>query len=956
MKTGGIFQFGEFRVDVLARTLRRQEELVILNRRAFDVLLYFVQNPGKILTREELLKNVWAESFVDENSLAQSVSALRRALEEKPGDNSYIVTLPGRGYQFVSAVTAVASENGNPLPEQVAAAGNSSSALLFEKHTVQTSVVTTNEKKERLSPLIFRNRTAVILAAVLVIAAASVAGVYTWTRFHRVRLSSAVVSSTGTSPAARRSIAVLGFRNLSGRPEEGWVSTALAEMLSTELVAGEKLRLVSGEDIARTKLELPLADADSLSRDTLTRLHKNLGSDFIVLGSYTALGEKSGARIRLDLRLQDTVGGETVADVAVVGSEADLFDLATQAGSQLREKLGVEAVSPVEAVSVRASLPSNRDAARLYSEGLARLRVLDVQGARDLLQQATAADPKFSLTHSALAEAWSRLGYDKKAQQEVGQAYQLSANLSREEKLVVEGRYRYINHENGKAIEVYRALVTLFPDNLDYGLKLARVQSRGGKGHDALRTVESLRKLASPASEDPRIDLQEAYAWIALGDFKHQEQPLERAAQKARAQGSRLLLVEALENQCWLFANSARPQTAVDACREARDISAAAGDEQDEAISLKSWADAMQKVDAPEAIRLYKQAQAIFLRNGSERGLPDVLNNLGNVYEALGDPATAEKMQREALASLRRLDDKRNQAAVIGNIADQRVNQGDLKGAIKLYDEALQLDRETADTGGTAFAIDNLATIHQLQGDLAAAKQGFEQSLATWQKNGDQDNSADAMRSLGGLLLQEGDFSGARKRYEQALAIRTSAGDALTVAETRLGLADLSLEEAHAPAEQEAAMRQVIEVFQQQKSRDDETQAWSMLARALLAESKAAAAKESMQHARSLAARSQNPAIRWQTAIVWARIGTAEKDAPNSAFEIAARRELTAIIAKSRELGYQGIELDARLALAEIEMKAGQTAAGRAHLTAIEGEAKPKGYNLVARKAASARG
>jgi hypothetical protein len=65
---------------------------------------------------------------------------------------------------------------------------------------------------------------------------------------------------TGSSAPARRSIAVLGFRNLSGRPEEGWLSAALAEMLSTELEAGENLRLVSGEDVARTTLDLPLAD------------------------------------------------------------------------------------------------------------------------------------------------------------------------------------------------------------------------------------------------------------------------------------------------------------------------------------------------------------------------------------------------------------------------------------------------------------------------------------------------------------------------------------------------------------------------------------------------------------------------------------------------------------------------------------------------------------------------
>ena len=116
MKPEGIFQFGAFQVDSQARTLRRETEPVVLNRRAFDVLLYLVQNPGKVLTRDELLKNVWPDTFVDENSLAQSISALRRALDEKPGDNSYIVTLPGRGYQFVSPVKVLGSQGLSPNP------------------------------------------------------------------------------------------------------------------------------------------------------------------------------------------------------------------------------------------------------------------------------------------------------------------------------------------------------------------------------------------------------------------------------------------------------------------------------------------------------------------------------------------------------------------------------------------------------------------------------------------------------------------------------------------------------------------------------------------------------------------------------------------------------------------------------------------------------------------------
>jgi len=150
-----IFQFGEFHVDPLARTLRRGEETVTLNRRAFDVLLYLVQNPGRVLSREELLRNVWPDTFVDENSLAQSVSVLRRAIEEKPGDNSYLVTLPGRGYQFVSPVTVVAPESLSMVPDVTTAGGHPSRGLLIQRNTSRTSVIT--EEKERLGSSTSRN-------------------------------------------------------------------------------------------------------------------------------------------------------------------------------------------------------------------------------------------------------------------------------------------------------------------------------------------------------------------------------------------------------------------------------------------------------------------------------------------------------------------------------------------------------------------------------------------------------------------------------------------------------------------------------------------------------------------------------------------------------------------------------------------------------------------------------
>jgi DNA-binding winged helix-turn-helix (wHTH) protein/tetratricopeptide (TPR) repeat protein len=945
--SNSVYRFGEFELRVRARALFRQGVGVPLPSKTFEVLLYLVANSGRVVTKDELLKGVWPNSFVEESNLTQHIFRLRKALQPQPDSAPCIVTVPGQGYQFSvvvesdvesSALTKMAPAEVEAPDEIVVQSIRERSRFIAEEIVQRPPAQLARPPRARWPILAISSACAIALVAL---------GAWGWNSVRR----------PGPRPLVpvRRSIGVLGFRNLSGRPEEGWLSTALAEMLSTELVAGEKLRLVSGEDIARARLDLPLSDADSLSGNTLARLHKNLNSDFIVLGSYAALGERSDSRIRLDVRLQDTAAGETIADVAVVGSEADLFDLVSQAGAQLREKLGVEAISPAEVVSVRASLPSNREAARLYSEGLVRLRVFDALAARDLLREATAADPKYSLAHSALAEAWSRLGYDKTAQEEARRAYELSADLSREERFVVEGRYREIDHEYDKAIEIYRTLFALFPDNLDYGLRLATVQVLGGKGHDALATVEALRKLAPPASQDPRIEVQEAVAWEALGDYGHQEEPLARAVEKARAQGTRLILADALGHQCWMFNHAAQPQKAVAACRESGDIYASAGDRYGEANALLDWANAIDQTNAPESITLFQQAQTISRQVGSESEEARALTNLGVVYEELGDLVIAEKMYRQALPIYRLIDDKRNQARVIGNIANDRENQGDLRGAAQLYKETLQLAREAADTGIQALAVDNLADVYESQGDLASAKRGFEQSIGILQKNGNQDSAAYGMSSLGSLLLQEADFSGARKMYEQALAIRTSAGDQLTLSEVQLGIAELSLEEARSPVEQEAVMRRVLEVFQQQKARDDEIQAWSLLARALLAEGKAPAAKEAMRHARSLAGKSQSPEIRWRTAITAARIETAGKDIARAAAAIEALKELSAIVTKSGELGYQGIELDARLALAEIEMKEGRTAAGRAHLTIIESDAKAKGYHLIARKAALAR-
>src|SRR5262249_39619983 len=150
----------------------------------------------------------------------------------------------------------------------------------------------------------------------------------------------------------------------------------------------------------------------------LSRVYQNLGSDFLVLGSYLEIGDAGSSSIRLDLRVQDAGAGETIASFAVDGSAKGLPDLVARAGAQVLTKLGVAGISANESASAQASLSSNPDATRLYAEGLAKLRVSDAAAARDLLSRAILADHSYALAHSALADAWSALGYVTKAKQE----------------------------------------------------------------------------------------------------------------------------------------------------------------------------------------------------------------------------------------------------------------------------------------------------------------------------------------------------------------------------------------------------------------------------------------------------------------------------------------------------------------------------------------------------------
>src|SRR5215468_9287936 len=128
--TSNLYAFGEFCMDPQNRVLRLRQEPVALTPKAFEVLLLLVQHSGQIVSKDELMRTVWPDSFVEESNLTQTVFMLRKALGET-GNQRYILTVQGRGYRFAAEVKTIA-ENGYAKSDRSTTTVSSTAALQGE--------------------------------------------------------------------------------------------------------------------------------------------------------------------------------------------------------------------------------------------------------------------------------------------------------------------------------------------------------------------------------------------------------------------------------------------------------------------------------------------------------------------------------------------------------------------------------------------------------------------------------------------------------------------------------------------------------------------------------------------------------------------------------------------------------------------------------------------------------
>jgi len=739
-------------------------------------------------------------------------------------------------------------------------------------------------------------------------------------------------------------VAVLGFQNLSGRSDPAWLSTAFSEMLTTELGTGDQLRMVSSEEVAHLKTSLSLLNGGTLSRDTLARIRQALGADVVVLGSYSDLGKQGRGQIRLDIRLQDTAAGETVAIISESGTEADLFQLVSRAGARLREKVAVPEVSGDQAAGVQASLPSNTEAARLYAEGLEKLRQFDAIAARDLLEKAIHSDSGYALAHSALAEVWSQLGYEARAKAEARKSFELSDKLPHKDRLFIEARYRAMNKEWDKAADLYHTLFDFFPDDIEYGLSLADAQTQAGKRTDAMTTIQSLRKLPSPPRDDPRIDLAEEMNYIRLGQYSSARSPAVRAVEKTRASGFEVLLARALYLEAATLAPLGEGDNAIAAAEAAKEIYRRVGDQWGVSNALEYIAYVHStRGEWEPAEKLYQQALVVNRAIGSKTGAAIDLTSIAAAREARGDVEGGKKLDEEALAIYREIGDRNREAWALMGVAWAVAAEGGLAESLSMDDQALAIFTEMADDGGAAYALNEKTSQLTMLGDLDEAQEACQHSLDLARKSGNRHMTLSDLFYQGNIAKLEGKLESAHQTFSDALPLARETGDSGMTAMLAQGLAEVADEESHRE-DAKQQIREILSSLHEHKDPLDEGGAQSLLATIALEEGDTATATRAISAARSLLGQSQGWEERCWFGIANARVQAAVGKLAE------ARESLKTVIAETRKHSNLRYQLEARLALYEIEAKTDRTLA-RAHAKTLEQEARSKGFGLIARKA-----
>ncbi|MEY2412758.1 MAG: hypothetical protein QOD84_1364 [Acidobacteriaceae bacterium] len=359
-----LYEFGGWRLDPTERLLLLHGESVAVTPKGFDTLLLLVENSGRLVTKEEFMKRVWEDAFVEEAVLVQNISQLRKAL----GDSAVIETVPKKGYRFLGTVRSLSEPSS-------------------EKYADVREIAHEPSASFRRRSQFWRVLGWAIGGAGLTILALS-AAFYFHTR------------SVRSTAQSIHSLAVLPLQNLSGDPNQEYFADGMTDELTTDLAQIHSLRVISRTSVMQFKQ----------SRKSLPDIAAELNVDAVVEGSVL----RNGNRVRITAQLLNAQQDRHLWAASYEREISNVLQLQGEVAKAIADQVNAR-LTPEEGANLSRSRTTNPQAYDALLTGkylFNRRNAADAEKALGYFQHATDLDPNNPQAWAALASCYTSLGSD----------------------------------------------------------------------------------------------------------------------------------------------------------------------------------------------------------------------------------------------------------------------------------------------------------------------------------------------------------------------------------------------------------------------------------------------------------------------------------------------------------------------------------------------------------------
>ncbi|MFY9731306.1 MAG: winged helix-turn-helix domain-containing protein [Candidatus Acidiferrales bacterium] len=456
------FHFEDFELDRSTYELRRGGSIVHLERIPFDLLNLLVERRGELVTRQEILEQIWGKDvYVDaDNSINTAVRKIRQALHDNTQEPRFVVTIPARGYRFVASVEKPAA-----LPAEVAEGRTNGAGA--EARAVATPVLNSTR----------RWKTTAVIGPVVAIM--TIVGVAVLLHVHR-------------APALteKDTIVIADFVNSTG---DTVFDDTLKQALSVQLEQSPFLSILSDKRVSETLQMMGHPADERVSEKTGLEICQRTRSAAVLAGTIASLGNE----YVIGLNVVDCQTGNFLTKEQARASSKELV-LKSMDGEarKVRERLG-ESLSSIQKFDapIEEATTASLEALKAYSVGYRKLMNGDDVEAVSYFQRAVSLDPDFAMAYARLATSYSNVWELNLASENTTRAYELRGKVSEREKFYIESHYHmFVSGSIEKGRQTFELWARAYPRDFTPIFNLGDLYSTIGQYDKALEEArESLR-------------------------------------------------------------------------------------------------------------------------------------------------------------------------------------------------------------------------------------------------------------------------------------------------------------------------------------------------------------------------------------------------------------------------------------------------------------------------------